>query len=125
MKRFSSLRGSKKRKSHEGRTGRRQSEPHNLLRTSFMVYRRYPDGALLQSEVLVYRWSYLHGVLEIPGCVPNVRMAPLENTARSLCHIKLMSSNGGLVGESSSWLLRPPHFTPSMCALNQRMRRDD
>lgn len=34
MKRFSSLRGIKKRKDQEGRTGRRQSEPHGLLGTS-------------------------------------------------------------------------------------------
>ncbi|XP_036414030.1 5'-AMP-activated protein kinase subunit gamma-1-like isoform X2 [Colossoma macropomum] len=34
MKRFSSLRGSKKRKDHEGRAGRRQSEPHGLLGTT-------------------------------------------------------------------------------------------
>ncbi|XP_041923442.1 5'-AMP-activated protein kinase subunit gamma-2a isoform X4 [Alosa sapidissima] len=31
MKRFSSLRGNKKRKEQDGRTGRRQSEPHGLL----------------------------------------------------------------------------------------------
>ncbi|KTG39423.1 hypothetical protein cypCar_00044805 [Cyprinus carpio] len=34
MKRFSSLRGTKKRKDQEGRTGRRQSEPHGLLGTT-------------------------------------------------------------------------------------------
>ncbi|CAM4723228.1 unnamed protein product [Leuciscus chuanchicus] len=34
MKRFSSLRGIKKRKDQEGRTGRRQSEPHGLLGTT-------------------------------------------------------------------------------------------
>uniref|UniRef100_A0AAR2JDB1 CBS domain-containing protein n=1 Tax=Pygocentrus nattereri TaxID=42514 RepID=A0AAR2JDB1_PYGNA len=34
MKRFSSLRGSKKRKDHEERAGRRQSEPHGLLETT-------------------------------------------------------------------------------------------
>ncbi|TSL10149.1 5'-AMP-activated protein kinase subunit gamma-2 [Bagarius yarrelli] len=34
MKRFSSLRGSKKRKEHDGRTERRQSEPHGLLGTT-------------------------------------------------------------------------------------------
>ena len=34
MKRFSSLRGNKKRKEQDGRTGRRQSEPHGLLGSS-------------------------------------------------------------------------------------------
>uniref|UniRef100_A0A8C2I5H7 Protein kinase, AMP-activated, gamma 2 non-catalytic subunit a n=1 Tax=Cyprinus carpio TaxID=7962 RepID=A0A8C2I5H7_CYPCA len=34
MKLFSSLRGTKKRKDQEGRTGRRQSEPHGLLGTT-------------------------------------------------------------------------------------------
>ncbi|XP_062842067.1 5'-AMP-activated protein kinase subunit gamma-2a isoform X2 [Trichomycterus rosablanca] len=34
MKRFSSLRGIKKHKEHEGRTGRRQSDPHGLLKTT-------------------------------------------------------------------------------------------
>ncbi|KAM9436884.1 5'-AMP-activated protein kinase subunit gamma-2a isoform 2-T2 [Clarias gariepinus] len=34
MKRFSSLRGSKKRKENEDRTGRRQSEPHGILGTT-------------------------------------------------------------------------------------------
>ncbi|XP_026860131.2 5'-AMP-activated protein kinase subunit gamma-2a isoform X7 [Electrophorus electricus] len=34
MKRFSSLRGSKKYKTHEGQAGRRQSEPHSLLGTT-------------------------------------------------------------------------------------------
>ncbi|XP_062377957.1 5'-AMP-activated protein kinase subunit gamma-2a isoform X3 [Sardina pilchardus] len=34
MKRFSSLRGNKKRKEQDGRTGRRQSEPHGLLGTT-------------------------------------------------------------------------------------------
>ncbi|XP_028822142.1 5'-AMP-activated protein kinase subunit gamma-1-like isoform X4 [Denticeps clupeoides] len=34
MKRFSSLRGSRKRKEQDGRTGRRQSEPHGLLGSS-------------------------------------------------------------------------------------------
>ncbi|TRY62477.1 hypothetical protein DNTS_007140 [Danionella cerebrum] len=34
MKRFSSLRGTKKRKEQEGRMGRRKSEPHGLLGTS-------------------------------------------------------------------------------------------
>lgn len=41
MKRFSSLRGIKKRKDQEGRTGRRQSEPHGLLGTSKMAVKTY------------------------------------------------------------------------------------
>ncbi|KAI5617084.1 5'-AMP-activated protein kinase subunit gamma-2 isoform 1 [Silurus asotus] len=37
MKRFSSLRGSKKRKEHEDKTGRSQSEPHGLLGTTSVI----------------------------------------------------------------------------------------
>ncbi|KAI4895440.1 hypothetical protein NFI96_003056 [Prochilodus magdalenae] len=52
----------------------------------FMVYWRYPDGVLLQSDVLVYGWSYLHGVLEIPGwCSTPVRGSSVQVELSSWC----------------------------------------